>query len=686
MKRSSSTIDSIVSSSSHSAGPIVIPQQSSPFVSSVAEKNAIVVEKTNRLIDRFSRSIENYTNEELNAYLKEDMEELRHLDPMIPALRKIEEGSWSPNEDTIHLGTYRVSSPPIKALNDMYLGPIATDRFIDHLHAAIENTFRANFEVLRRFFKGGTFNLKMSKTGDMVAHLEELRKSMSTFHEKATCILQGHISEQLNVYEQALEKQGCKVMGLALDELETYIETRSPSPEQDKLIASYRSLRYFAINIAEGRIPVEISFGINETRSVSPKEISFAMCSSERAANMGTYRNYESRKLGGTNGHERNPLQEYAHEFLFADLIAARSKIQELAVEGEGASLRIKPEWEPFFKLDRQGRIRMRQKMIAQLRKGEYDDNLDPNAITAFFSYYSAINEVDVLRNFRVTNFDQYLKRSQQIHDLTKEAQAALDDPATPRTILESILQRTSDELEISIKNEDEKKIISRTHRAVIRALMADGPKVFFIGDHVGFGIKNIQSYEESVVHLIEKLHLTDEEMNLNTRNHRQFLSLLKQRLSEMDNSFWETLFGIGDSGTAHLRKTEAAMVHYFDQAAISDSNGGDELPMVIPVPNKGLPDKSFFDVSLNRETSRTEQDRLMQAVNLKLNEVAGKARLRAAVVLMTEPIRTGEGDRYVRALRYAEWAHGYLKHVDGVYVLSTLEKELAEKKDNDIV
>ena len=645
---------------------------SSPVLDSEKQKDFMHTRIADRLLERFSRPIEDFSKPELIDYLQRDLKELRGMDPMIPIINKLQDGSWDPEENTIQLGSYRISHPSIKALNDTYLGPMTTDGFIANLHEQIRTTFRDDFEVLRHFFKGGTFSLHLPKTADTVAHLEQLREAMNQFHLEATNILLRHISEHLTAYESSLSETEIQVNHLSTPAIETLLESSSFSEKQKELLTSYFMLRRFHAAIAEGTIPVEISFGINQSRSVKPKELAFALCCAERAANMGAYRSYRSRKQGEDQDHERNPLQEYSHEYLFADLITARSRIQALTTEGKGDAMRVRPKWQPFFELDDQNQLRMTETMIAMHRKGHYSETLDPMMIDVFANYYAAINEVDVLRNFRVADVDRYLERSQNISDLIDRVEMALDTPELPKERLAALLHQTSQELEISIKNEREN--ISQTQRAVIRALMADGAKVLLMGDHISFGVRNVQSNERFVTGLISQLELSPDEIGLSSRDHQAFLSILKTRFKAMPLGYWDKLFAIGDPGTAYLRQAEKALFDHFGGRAICDADGGDELTLVIPLSSINLPDEAVFHRGLQPDATPAEQNRLKLAINHELTKILAKWRIRAAAVLMPGPLRPGDGQKYTEALCYAEKTYQVLKDFPDVFVRSKIQ------------
>jgi len=485
-------------------------------------------EEISQIIYRYSKDVSEMNREELIYFLDREVKELKSLNPYISLVFTLAEKGWDVEEDKLMVGAYKLISPPMKMLNDHILGPNTADQFIKGFQELFSSYFGENIQVLHKYFKGGHFVLKIETAQDGAENnsIDDVRKKLVGFQNTLTEILGKYI----------LEKHG----------------------ENGK----------YSDHTAHA------SFGVSELKSLEMKEAMLSIFNAEIAANIAALRTSEG------NNTNRSVLQEFKYEYLLKDLLRARDVILHKVTE-DG---QIKEGFEDFFEIGEDLNVYMNKYMINIYRKkdaflendhrftdlSDEEKTLFLEKLNIFEKYYAAINIIDVLKDFRVANFLSYQKRSENLIDLIAEIEDALENGDTVLLeTLQSLLAQSSEELELSLK--DEGKKISHTFRATIKNLMNEGKKFFIFADHINFGGRNLHSLEEDasrIMTLCETDEITVEDLS---KKIADYIDANRQ-------DYTDILLSPGDNGSKYLRYVENTIYSLFEEILpVIDSSGGDE-------------------------------------------------------------------------------------------------------------
>lgn len=389
---------------------------------------------------------------------------------------------------------------------------------------------------------------------------------------------------------------------------------------------------------------------------------------------MDTLRGFEEAEDGeeGVDGVRKNGdsmrsvVQEFNYVHFLMDLVRARCEMNsEVLQRSDDGSNVLKPEWESFFYLDANGNIRMLPDMIMQFRKErisrEYTGELkdDPKKRRIFAKYYDKVNVIDILKNFRFENSGYYLERVNGLLDLADRIKASLSNKDADSSDLLALAREADAELDILVKDEGEK--IARTTRSALGNLFGGENTGMLFADHIGFGGTNQADHERITIELIDKLHITPEELDsiYGTSDGAQkairWHLLIKEKFdtlrrdADLYENFVHLMLSVGDEGTKHIRAVERkfAKMSLGIGAELTVAVGGDEVAVFA----KGI----------------SEDHSWLEALKISLLNMAQEYRLRIFVVL--DDRRTGGTDtepivlaRYIRSRRAAEEAHGRMK------------------------
>ncbi|MCA9374443.1 hypothetical protein KC725_04765 [Candidatus Peregrinibacteria bacterium] len=549
-----------------------------------------------RLFDRYWKILRRYSvepqdmnNAEVETFLREEVEELKGLDSAIKLQYLRQKGAIDSEKNDIKVGVYRLVYPKIKDLNDVYLGPNKTDDFTAELNRKITEVFNANSgHILSSNYKGGTFTINFTELNGHARDPEEfLMRKIAEIHEEAKKILARHILERLKILHDTKQSLIAQLSQEDLNE-QTLQEITIRINKIDDNIPKIEAL---LDEIKNGGSKLDITFGFDNLKP----DVEGALTSirnAECAANIASL----------TNG-EKKRLQIYSDEDFIYAIVKTVQYLGELNVLDENG---IKPEWQDFFELDEHEEIHMKGDMIRKFRKIEayrkksayremspeerktFDDK-----ITKFGNYYRKVNVVDVLKNYMVKNKDHYKKRVQRISALIVEAERTLEksDYVRPEWhTMRQLLEQTSQELEISLKDEGEE--IIKTTRAAIKSLIqtederSDQETLMIFGDNIGFGALNIRSYEQSILDIIYEMGFTTNDFLAMQESDEQMREVITQKVALLQKSqgIQDSILGIGDKGTQYLRHRERKIWEAFGSSGIINADGGDEIAIFVPM------------------------------------------------------------------------------------------------------
>lgn len=523
------------------------------------------------------------SDEKIRQFLAQEIEELRKLDPLIPLLHELEEKYQDkPVEpDRLQVVSYKIVNPSIKALNDIYLGPNQTDDYTADLHKAIDKELSAHqAKLLNTYFKGGVFFVDH---GPSNGHTPKEHAAMMQAHEARI----KEVAKTILIHH--LEKRHDDLFERVADNSLTAIGHNQ------------RQLKELIARLEAGEEKIEIAFGFESVAVTNnPMDALTSILNAEREANMVSLEHKKTKKNG--NPPEEKEARKYTHETLLTELISATIELYQHVLDQNG---QLKPEWSKFFKQNENDIVVMRRSMIQKFRKIELYRESDEYCrmteearmsfeakLKVFAEYYEQINVVDVLKKTTFENLPAYLARIRGIVKFIDEAEQLLEDGSADSESLRLALLRSSDELEVSLKDEGYKTV--HTARASIKALMAGDESILVFGDNIGFAGLNQSSYENSVLNLIDTLGLTGEEIQAvmttvsadNDNNpaplriNKQALrELLQRKLAVVGESpvFKQTLLSVGDDGTNYLRANQKRLSQVFNGKAKASADGGDE-------------------------------------------------------------------------------------------------------------
>lgn len=528
-------------------------------------------------------------NEDVRNFLTAETEDLKRQDPLIKLLTLIQSGSVDPLNDDVRIGSYRLVSPSIKHLNDLYLGPNQTDDLVyEDLNKSIEEQLGQNTgEMISSNFKGGVFvmNFSQLRNGSGRSAEEVLDAKIEEIHQRAKALLRRHIDARL----QALDRRRMDITEKMSIEAADDVAANSLYAQFTRVDNNIKTLEKLKWEITCGDQKVDLAFGFDRIENTDLQTLFMAIRNAECAANMAIVDAFE-------NGHRKAMM--YSHESFLIEAIRTLQLLGEFDIvekiqTKKGHESRIREEWKKFFYHDEKGYVRMRPDTINIYRRLEkYRTSSDYQSMTPkqqsdfeqkmkkFGQYYMRINIVDVLKKFQEPNMEQYLSTASRIASLIARAEEALtpdENGFYKYEAMRPLLEETSEVLERSLKDEGEN--IIRTTRASIHHMMQPGQKLIMVTDNIGFGAINQASYEESVNKLVKLLNISNKEWDVISRDPQRLKLVVSKKLKKLrhDPTFTKTILGIGDLGTKHLRHNERRAHQLFGGPATVDSEMGDE-------------------------------------------------------------------------------------------------------------
>ncbi|MBU0981350.1 hypothetical protein KKC94_01530 [Patescibacteria group bacterium] len=515
----------------------------------LSEQSERIAENIKELLHLFAAQVEGVIQDldHLKQLLREEVERLKNLDPLIGLHLYLDAQPNSHEIKNTHVGSYKLVKPKMKSLNDDLLGPKRADMFMEEIHALVRTIFPENQVTLSSYFKGGHYVVEIEKDNS-----EEIEKSMwiyrqrlAQFQETARVILHNHLSASL---EETLQGKISEEGFHRKEKIEEYFA----APE------------------------LTISFGIAQIEKRDGKKLSQTILNAERAANMAALRR-EAKECTDGEVLRRRVLQEFDLLYLFEELVKLRAELLlEYAKDPE--------TWEGVFEVKGQ-EILMTGEAVAKYRSGILKLNEEQQAF--FERYFKRINIIDVLKNYRESNYEMYSERIKRIVTLCKRAEQAINES---NSIEEHriLLVEASEELETSVKDEGEN--LTGTFRRIVRGLTKPGKKLLVGADHIGFGGTNQQLYEIEVMKLIHFLGIRSfhawlkfidvESRKTDSSALRQFV---KGQLTSLASEIQITrsMLSPGDKGSEILRDAEKKICKRFGETTILNGDGGDEVQIL---------------------------------------------------------------------------------------------------------
>jgi hypothetical protein len=548
----------------------------------------------------------------------------------------------------LKVGSYRFVFPPLRQLNNLYLGPVQTNEFLADVHMAMKEELTKNkATVLHTHSKGGAFLVDFTNGAPVPEEIpmNNMEAKLASIETRTLRILVEHISKRLeHLYAKLKDEDSYDILEniLRLEDLQQHLES--------------------------GEKTVKIALGFENIKSKDPEQGFWAIRNSECAANIASLE-----LNGGTNGNGKARhsviAKQYTDEQLMYRLVTAVQSLgQLLGQDGD-----VKPEWREFFQINpRTGYINMKREMIETYRKKDtfyesesysamteeqkrqFDENME-----FFQSYYNTINLVDVIKDFTAENFARHLSKSAERANLVKKAIFTLEKNDFSSTEARKTLVDLSDELEISLK--DTGKGTIGTTRQLIKALLDANDAVLVFCDNIGFGGLNQSSYENSATKLIDLLEISDKEWEEADGNTAAVEALIKKRTAAIKTKpeFRHAMLEIGDTGTKQIRRNEEILKNTFGGDAYINADGGDETSV------------------LYKKSEGCEYPDTTPSLEKALLEVSINCRIRIAAVMGDLSFERITGSRiekhtpstvrsqilrHIRTLQKAEEAHSAIK------------------------
>ncbi len=167
-------------------------------LAAVNDKEVLSYKKIKNILQRYGMPIDEMEIQYVKDFLKEDILTLKNVDAFIGLReylqkRKIE--SVKPlAEDNVYVGAYKLFNPTLKDLNDKWLGPIATDDFMNELHEEIKKIDTMN--ILQNFFKGGNFLMDLSQVENIIEiGILDIQRNLETEGKSADNIFSNNSKE-----------------------------------------------------------------------------------------------------------------------------------------------------------------------------------------------------------------------------------------------------------------------------------------------------------------------------------------------------------------------------------------------------------------------------------------------------------------------------------------------------------
>jgi len=597
------------------------------------------------------------TDNEVRYFLKQEVRELSTQDPLINLLLMERRREIDLKRQSLMVGAYKLVSPSIKELNDIYFGPNLTDEFIEEVNASITKEIsNSKGRMLGTNFKRGTFIMNFSALINGSGRTPEkvLKEKVEEIHKITETILKRHIETRISSLREThkriqQERSTTESSNTRkLKKIDLYLE------KIEENIAALEKLRD---SIATKRETVKITFGFNPLSNNSKSQYS-AIRNAECAANIAALQ------------QSPNPTTIYKDERMVVELIKGMRLLRGFGIFEEFEDgVRIKDEWTEFFFIDEEGQARMQPEMIKIFRRGDkykksknyitlspekqtdFDDKIEK-----FGEYYSRINVIDILKNFQERDFETYMERIRRIVELIIEAKISLtfeEDNSEENKKRRQTLNAVSQELEVSLK--DKGTEVVKTTRASIKALMEEGSKLIVLSDNIGFGGLNQGSYESSALQLIKDLEISDEEWQAAGDSEEALESIIKKKLEGNDH-FQKTVMEIGDIGTEKLRSNEKALATLFPGLiGTINADGGDEGLTIYQLKGEELEEeikstlKQFSDkysvriaaVLTNLQLPTTREDQIHESVEHQTRIVSKNQR--QAIIEWLQTLQWGE-------------------------------------------
>jgi|GEM_PF-2904048 len=574
--------------------------------------------------------------------LEQNAKELTNRDPLIPLTMALKKAEWDPSVGDMRIGANRFISPSIKDLNDIYLGPNNTDNFIDELQQEIEKILGENkAKVLQSHFKGGSFIIDLEKieTAEGQEKVAALKERLNLFQETARKKLLKHLNlrkKELTRKRAELDQQ-ILTIDEKLDQMPGNEEMIAIKKEQEKLaeenenlVANIRQVRQIIREIETGAKTVDITIGLGKLHPGKLENYA-AINNAESGANIATLQKRDPSVLNGNgngngngNSHHPETSEVYLREYKEEDLVYYGLKaILRTGREIIGPDYQIKEHWRKFFETEG-GNILMGLGMIQLYRKlneyrqsKEYGTRSDKEKaaleeqFAVFNRHYNSINIVDVLKNFRIENFDKYfemiemyVRHLEQCEEVLKAYQEGLEKgEVSPKDEdnLRTCLELSNEFLKYSLKTDHEVGEIVHTMHAVIEALMQPGQKVIVSADVKGVGPKNARSNEKKFIELIKKAGITPQDIRAIGGNSSKIRDLVNKKVAEAkkDPDFQKSILSFNDEITKELREVEAKFHSLFGKGkAVVANIGGDEILAVYTEENvEGIRGKTAQEI-----------------------------------------------------------------------------------------
>ncbi len=144
----------------------------------------------------------------LREILRDHKEQLLKMDPFLGLKHALERGGWDTESEHLRIGSFGLVYPSLKALNDIYLGHTAADRYIARLQDLIEDELGkgAHSEIFYMNHKGGCFLLDLDRFAmfqglDIQGNPGKvellLKDKLKLLQRSATDILKSEIEERI---------------------------------------------------------------------------------------------------------------------------------------------------------------------------------------------------------------------------------------------------------------------------------------------------------------------------------------------------------------------------------------------------------------------------------------------------------------------------------------------------------
>ena len=637
------------------------------------QANRQLFEHTANLIFRYStdplkrneEGLYEMPDDEVREHIEAEVAELLNRSALTSLLLMLEKDHLL-KQRFLKVGSYRFVFPPLRQLNNIYLGPVQTDEFLADVHKAMKEVLTKNKAiVLHSHSKGGSFLVDFTNGAPAPEEtpMNNMEAKLASIETRTMQILFEHIDRRIE-----------HLHGKMKDEDNTDI--------QENIV----KLEDLQEQLETGDKTVKIALGFENIKSNDPDQGFRAIRNSECAANMAA-----TELNGGTNGNGQAKIgviaKQYSDEQLMYRLVTAMQSLGQLLDENR----EIKDEWKNFFQINpRTGYINMKREMIEAYRKKdtfyesetyssmteeqkqEFDEKMQ-----FFERYYNTINLVDVIKDFTAENYNQYLAKSTRTADLIKKALGAIEQPGSLPSQARETLVELSHELEISLKDSGEEVI--GTTRQLIKELMDAKNVVLSICDNIGFGGLNQSSYENSATKLLDLLDISKEEWEAANESTAALENLIKTKTTAVKTSqaFKQTMLEIGDIGTKQLRHNEKVLKNAFGGDAIINADGGDETSVLFksnrgcefPNSTPGL-EKSLLDISVN---CRIRIAAIMGDISFE--PISGTRKEK----IITPAIRS-RILKHIRTLQKAEEAHATIKAMNAhgqIAVISYKSEEI---------